>query len=204
MYRHAWILIALLCGCGDDDDPGTPGRDAGRDGGRPSMDGGGRDGGRDGGEPNEAGVMGRPTTLVLQGTAEGSADEDAGSDRVECRFMGTIEQIEYEPNGDFTGLVSAELFRTIYVDDGQFEFIPFVAGPATVTHTSDDEIELRFVGDQPDDAMAFWQELEVVTGEDRGDDRYGGTWQCAPILLGDPGFMDIEVTAAGEWTLEPP
>jgi hypothetical protein len=106
--------------------------------------------------------------------------------------------LQYEANGDFTGFASGELFRTTYVDDGRFEFIPLIAGEASLTHTSATEIELRFVGDQPDDALEFWKQLEVVTGEDRGDDRYGGEWLCAPGLVGDPGFMDIDLTVTGE------
>lgn len=150
-------------------------------------------------------IAGRATSLALEGTAAGSADADAGGgDRVECRFFGTIDQIEYEANGDFTGIVSGELFRTTYIDDGVFEFIPLIGGPASLTHTSRAAVELRFVGDQPPDAIAFWQELEVVTGRDLGDDRYAGDWQCAPGLLGGSGAaIDIDLTVPGEWTLEP-
>jgi len=206
MLRHAFILGLVLCACGNDDaDDG--GRDAGRDGGRPN-DAGTRDaGGRDAATGDAAmpgdGGSGRATSLFLQGTAEGSADEDAGGDRVECRFSAVIDQLEYEANGDFTGFGSGELFRTTYVDDGQFEFIPLIGGPVSLTHEGGAMVELRFVGDQPDDAIEFWKALEVVTGEDLGNDRYEGTWQCAPGLLNEPGFMDIDLTVPGEWTLEP-
>jgi hypothetical protein len=70
-------------------------------------------------------------------------------------------------------------------------------------HTTGDAVELRFVGDQPDDALRFWQELEVVTGRDNGGQRFSGQWSCAPGLLGDPGFLDIDLTVSGEWSLSP-
>lgn len=205
MHRHALILSLLLCACGDDDDGG--GRDAGahdsgtRDSG--TRDSGTRDSGmRDASMAGDA-ASGHATSLFLEGMAEGSADEDAGSDRVECRFSAVIDQLDYEANGDFTGFGVGELFRTTYVDDNVSEFIPLIGGEVTLSHTSDTAIELRFVGDQPDNALEFWKELEVITGVDRGNGRYDGSWLCAPGLLGDPGFMDIDLTVPGEWTMEP-
>jgi hypothetical protein len=205
------FLLVLLCACGDEDEgPSGPagGRDAGSDAGRADGGGGRRDAGGDAAAMRDAAMRdaagGRAESLLLQGTAEGSADEDGGGgDRVECSFSATIDMLEFESNGDFTGFVSGELFRTTYVGDGRFEFIPFVVGDTSLTHTSATEVELRFVGDQPDDAVEFWKQLEVITGEDLGDDRYRGEWLCAPGLLGDPGFMDIDLTVTGEWTLEP-
>ena len=95
-------------------------------------------------------------------------------------------------------------FSTTYVGDGMFEFIPLIGGPAGLTHPEgDDGVELRFVGDQPEDALEFWKALEVISGEDQGEDRYAGDWLCAPGLLGEPGFMDIDLSAPGTWSLVP-
>ena len=145
---------------------------------------------------------GRAASLFLEGMAEGAVP-DGGTDHVDCRFSATIDMLEYEANGDFTGFAVGELFRTTYIGDGMSEFIPFIGGPVSLVHTTGDGVELRFVGDQPDDALEFWKELEVVTGEDLGDDRYAGAWLCAPGLLGDPGFMELDLTVPGEWSLEP-
>jgi hypothetical protein len=201
MHRHTFLILALLLsGCSDDDE------DSARDGGTRDAE---RDGGdaRDAAQENDAAqandaASGRAQSLVLMGSAEGTGDEDAGTARVECSFSATIDMIEYEANGDFNGFAVGELFRTTYIDDGRFEFIPLIGGPASLTHTQGDTVELRFVGDQPDDAIEFWKQLEVVTGEDLGGDRYAGEWLCAPGLLNDPN-MELDLTVPGEWTLEP-
>ena len=207
MQTRALILALLLCACGDDDDDTVVagdggGRDAATDSGRPT------DAGRDDGGRTDAGNdanVGSGSTLMLDGMAEGETDEDAGTGSVECRFFGVIDAIEYEANGDFTGtLIAGELVRRYTGADGVGgEFQALLAGPVSLEHTSATEVELRFVGDQPDDALQLWQQLEVVTGEERGDNRYGGEWLCAPGLLNDPGFRDIDLTITGEWTLAP-
>ena len=53
------------------------------------------------------------------------------------------------------------------------------------------------------DAPRFWLELEVIAGEHDGDYHYAGSWVCAPILLDDPGFQDLDIDAPGSWTLQP-
>jgi hypothetical protein len=131
-------------------------------------------------------------------------DMDAGAGRrVECSFSGVLEMLEYEANGDFEGVFLGEIFRTAHIGDMAFEFKPSVGGPASLRHTSGDGVELRFVGDQPEDALQFWQQLEVVTGSETGANSYGGEWQCAPGLLTEPNFPDIDLTVTGEWTLRP-
>ena len=61
-------------------------------------------------------------------------------------------------------------------------------------------VEFRAFGDQPDDAKPFWLAIEVLRGEETGPYTYEGGWSCAPILLDDPGFFDVDFSAPG---LEP-
>ena len=210
MRRALLIPVVLLWACGDDDAPDDEvdagGRDAALEGGmagapadasRPVA---GSDGGR-----TDGGGRG-PMRLVLEGTAAGTANDefDAGpGGSVECRISAVIEELDFEPNGDLVGVISGELFRTTTVGDAAFEFAPLIAGPVSLRHTSPTQVELRFVGDQPDDALPFWQQLEVVTGTETGARSFGGEWVCAPGLLGDQGFGDIDLTVGGVWTLEP-
>ncbi len=214
MSRIPLFLLVLAIACSDDDAPGDTDGGAGSDA---SIDGGGgRAGasGRAGGSGGRAGASGsrpdaggaRPTRFVLEGSATGSPDDDmdAGADRrVECSISGVLEMLEYEANGDFEGVFLGEIFRTAHIGDMAFEFKPSVGGPASLRRTSGDGVELRFVGDQPANALQFWQQLEVVTGTETGENRYGGEWQCAPGLLTEPNFPDIDLTVAGEWMLRP-
>jgi hypothetical protein len=209
------VVAALcLCACSSDDDAngadsGAPPRDedaggAGTSSGTDTdagMDAGGGAGGAGGsGAPDDAGgVSMLPTKLLLDGTAE----VESGDDRVECRFFGELVDLVRMPSGEISGFFLGELFRTTHTAGASFEFAPLVGGPATITPIAGDQIELRFVGDQPDDALDFWLELEVVIGDDQGDFNYEGEWTCAPGLLGDPGFMDIDLSAPGTWTLVP-
>ena len=198
----------LLLGCGSDDD-------AGRDGGGepvPSDDGGAADArvpepesdanvpdladaatDAGGSAPGE-----RPTGFML----EGSAEAMDGDDRVTCRIGATIDQLVYDADGGFTGFAIGEAIRNTVVGENGSEFAPLIGGPATLTANADGSVELRWVGDQPDDALQFWLDLEVITGMEEGD-GYAGTWRCGPGLLGDPGFLDIDLTAPGSWTLQP-
>lgn len=201
MNKLASILVLLACACSSDDDasdsgPDDPLHDASFDhdaGDDASVDAASES---DGGDVT-VGVL--PEMLLLEGTAEA---ED-GDDRVECRFTGMMTDLERAPGGVINGLFIGEIFRTTFTGGGQFEFAPLVGGPASITPIEDDQVELRFVGDQPEDALEFWLELEVVIGDDDGSFGYGGAWRCAPGLLGDPGFMDIDLTADGTWTLMP-
>jgi hypothetical protein len=206
------IAITALClgACSSDDDAngndaGDPPGDVDAGGGAgtspgtdAAVDAGGGSGGsgapEDGGGPSML-----PAKLLLEGTAE----IEQGDDRVECRFFGELTDLVEMPTGAIDGLFIGELFRTTHTGGGSFEFAPLVGGSASITPIAGNQIELRFVGDQPDDALDFWLELEVVIGDDQGDFHYGGDWTCAPGLLGDPGFMDIDLSAPGSWTLVP-
>jgi hypothetical protein len=95
------------------------------------------------------------------------------------------------------------VFRRTFVDDElMFEFSAFIAGDATMAETAEG-VALRAVGEQPDDAMPFWLELEVVTGEGTGSFTYTGEWSCAPILPDDPEAADSDQVGTGTWTVAP-
>lgn len=198
---RTWLLIALLAAAacsGDDADPMLT-ADAGDDAARGTPDAGMPDASDEDAAGSVVSVC--PDALMLEGQAEAMNDEGA---RVMCTFFGMIAELECAPNGDVSGMFLGEIIRTTEVGDTGFEFAPFVGGPATITGTEGDAVELRFVGDQPDDALQFWLELEVIEGTRQPGHRYGGSWRCAPgVLDGPPGYMDVDLTAEGTWSLTP-
>ena len=140
-----------------------------------------------------------PPALTLRAT--GTASGTSGNDAVDCSFA--IDLIDLVETADgWSGVATGEVFRRPMPDGGMFEFSALVGGPATITRTGA-TIEARLVGDQPDDAAAFWLALEVLTATETGELTFEGTWTCSPILLGDPGFTDVDIDAAGTWTLGP-
>jgi hypothetical protein len=210
------IFGCLLAGCSSEESNGGPNGprgapDSGTDA-RDASDGADTgpdvDAGDSGASDADSGDAGAPAKLRVDGTASGSvggsdAGADGGSDRVECHFFAEIDQLVVSPDGSFTGFGVGEVFRTAYPGDQRFEFSAFVAGEVSVTHTSESDVEARLVGDQPEDAKAFWLELEVIGGRKVGAFSYDGTWTCAPILLDDPGFIDIDLDVPGTWQIRP-
>jgi hypothetical protein len=184
------LLLLSACSSDDDSDEANTERDAEVDAEAET------DAEQDSGDDDFA-IL--PETLLLNGTAEA---ED-GDNRVECHFDGMIEMLERAPNGEISGVFLGEIIRNATIGEMGGEFAPLVGGPATLTPIADGRVELRFVGDQPEDALEFWLELEVITGDDDGGFHYSGDWSCAPGLVGTPGFVDVDLTAPGSWTLEP-
>jgi hypothetical protein len=152
-----------------------------------------------------------PTRLHVEGTASGSADGgtdggdggDGGADHVECSFFADIDQLQVSANGSITGFVVGEVFRTAFPGDQRFEFSAFIAGEGSVTQLSATDVEARLVGVQPEDAKEFWLALEVIQGQKVGEFSYDGVWTCAPILLNDPGFIDLDLRVPGTWQIRP-
>ena len=147
------------------------------------------------------GDTGAASTYVLQGTAEG---EDTAADRrAECHFGALVDQLVPDGDGGFSAFASGEVFRNVFPDTRRFEFSALVAGPTTLTAIGADTFALRFVGDQPDDALRFWLALEVIEGSPDGEGGWAGTWSCAPIDIDFGGFFDDGPTVEGTWTLVP-
>jgi hypothetical protein len=212
-----WLFIATLLalgGCNEDggksnapeDDAGLGGASgsggaAGAAGGAGSAGSGGQSGAA--AASGAGGAAGPPDMLHFEGTAMGSSSEDPG-DRVECLFYGDLVDPVYQASGDVSGVVIGEVFRTIFVDgEKASEFSALIGGDGTLDYLDDGAIEARLVGDQPSDAKAFWLELEALNAQQTTPYSYAGAWQCAPILLGEEGFTDIDVTAAGTWEIGP-
>ena len=53
-----------------------------------------------------------------------------------------------------------------------------VGGAATLS-ADGGTVELRLVGDQPDDAVPFWLALEALDGSETEPFEYAGDWLCA-------------------------
>ncbi len=198
-------------GAGGDDsaggESGASGSLAGGAGGESAASG--SPAGGAGGAAGEAGAGGAgpatmaPDMLHLEGSA--ASQPNADGQHIECSFYGDIVDLTFDAQGSFSGVAVGELFRRAFVDGNLVsEFAPLIGGESTLTRLANGSVELRFVGDQPDDALPFWLSLEVITGKDQGNYHYAGSWTCAPGLLGDPGFQDFEIDAEGTWTLEPP
>jgi len=136
--------------------------------------------------------------LAFAGEAAGG--DDAGQ-RAECRFFGDLVDV-VAVEGGVSGTAIGEVFRTVHAGDARYEFQALIAGPATILGVTDG-VEARLTGDQPDDAKPFWLALEALPGA-RTDGGYAGTWDCAPLDLNEPGFVDETLTIEGTWTAAPP
>jgi hypothetical protein len=149
-------------------------------------------GGGGGGEPDAGAVPPR-----LSGDATGG---DMQGEWVECTFFVDFGELVPTETG-WTGVaLGGEVFRRSW--DGEapvFEFQALVAGEVTVTDLGGGQVEVRGFGDQPDDAMPFWLELEVLTGTGTEGD-WTGSWTCAPILPDTPA-EDHDLEVVGTWTL---
>jgi len=223
MRSAVFVLTCVLSGCGSEESDATssgareaaPDRaeaavtaDAASDAGDSGVDSG-MDSGLDA-TNDAADSSSLPTRLHVEGTAAGSADGgtpgdggDGGRDRVECSFFADIDQLQVSANGSITGFVVGEVFRTAYPGDQRFEFSAFIAGEGSVTHQNATDVEARLVGVQPEDAKEFWLALEVIQGRKVGEFSYDGVWTCAPILLNDPGFVDLDLRVPGTWQIRP-
>lgn len=123
-------------------------------------------------------------------------------DRVECHFYAEVFDLVEDAAGGWSAIAAGEVFRAVYSGERKFEFAAVFGGPATLTVTAGDRVELRAVGDQTG-AKPFWRELEVLEGETTAEHTYGGSWTCASLELDDPGFPDHGGVATGSWELEP-
>ena len=47
------------------------------------------------------------------------------------------------------------------------------------------------------------QKSVVLHGEPTATWEYAGEWTCAPLGLNEPGFMDMNLSVTGTWTLKP-
>ena len=147
--------------------------------------------------------------IESMGGAGGANEGGAGGeplpeiDRVECSFSGDVVDPAADDSGGWSGFAVGEVFRNIYSGDRRWEFSAFIAGDATLTSLGEGRVELRVVGDQPDDAKPFWRELEVLQGRETGPNTAEGSWTCASLDLPDPGFPDAGGIAAGTWEIGP-
>lgn len=140
-----------------------------------------------------------PAVTALR--VEGEATITRGADRVDCSFY--LDVFDITADGDtWTVTTGGEVFRRPMPDGGVFEFSALVGGPGTLVFDGA-TLEARLFGDALDEDPAFWRALEVLTASETGALAYDGTWTCAPILLGDPGFPDLDLEAPGTWTLRP-
>ena len=177
--RLPWLLLALAA-CGDDEIilPEQPAFDAA-----------------------SVSFDAAPPPAMLR--AEGTAMADgAGAERVECTMYLDIFDLAVTADG-WTATAGGEVIRRSFDGlDLLFEFSALLGGEVSLT-ASGGAVEARLVGDQPDDAAPLWLALEVITGEETGDYAWAGSWTCAPILPDDPGAGDLELDAAGTWTIVP-
>ncbi len=134
-----------------------------------------------------------PSTLRATGAASGASGD---GDTVDCELYADILDVSVV-DGVGTGMCGGEVIRRVVRDDLPLEFSALIAGPVTWT-IDGDAVAVRLVGDQPDDAQPFWLALEEIEGTAVGAGEYEGTWTCAPIL------DDLDVEAAGTWTIAPP
>jgi hypothetical protein len=182
------------------DGGGDGGSDATGDGVGSGADGAGSDADAASDAAGDADVA-AASVLVLSGTASG-ADPEADR-RAECSFGALIDQIVPDGDGGFSAFASGEVFRNIYPDTRRYEFSALIAGEATLARGAGDTFELRFVGDQPEDAIPFWLALEVLTATPEGTGGWQGSWRCAPMDIDFGGFFDDGPTVDGTWTLVP-
>ncbi len=179
--RLAWFLLALAA-CGDDEII-PPEQPAAAD------------------ATPAATFDAAPPPAMLR--AEGTAMADgAGAERVECTMYLDIFDIAVTDDG-WTAAGGGEIIRrSLDGEDLLFEFSALLGGEVSLT-ASGETVEARLVGDQPDDAAPLWLSLEVIAGEETGDYAWAGSWTCAQILPDDPEAGDLELDAAGTWTIVP-
>jgi hypothetical protein len=187
-------VVVALAGCDADqtlDGPAGGGGDA---------EGGGGSGGvaGSGGEGGSGGVEMVPERLVLAGLASGTM----GDDVVNCDLEGELTDITIEGD-DLSGTFVGEFLRRVEVGEMAFAFEPFLGGPATVGRVPGEAAQLRLVGDQPDDAKAYWLAIEVLEAEEVAPYTFEGSWSCAPLEI-DGNPPDFTTTVTGTFTLAPP
>lgn len=178
MNLRILLSVLLATACGGDDEIIPPGQG--------------------GGDPPDAAPAGPVLHAVANAEATGAGDE-----RVVCTVWVDISDLETDGDG-WTGVAAGEVFRQSFDGDAPlFEFQALLGGEVSLTSTGGDAVEVRLVGDQPDDAKPFWLELEVLAGTASGELTYDGSWTCAPILPGDPDTEDLEIDAPGTWSIAP-
>lgn len=146
----------------------------------------------------DGGLMGPPRpapfSVSLAGTAEGRA---AGLD-IACSIQALIEVTSNTADGWLGAVRVGEVARSVSDGTRGTEFRAIVAGPASLSRRGG-RVVLRFVGDQPPDARAFWRELEELQGRDLGFEDAEGDWSCAPVDV--PGSIDTGGVVTGRWSL---
>jgi hypothetical protein len=145
--------------------------------------------------PADAGAV---VLLRAQGSA---AAGPLDGEHVVCDFFFDLEAT-LDPQGWHGTVVAGEVARRVYGGEAlRFEFTALVGGPASLRELAYG-VEVRLVGEQPDDAAPFWLGLEALFGGSTDRVTATGDWLCAPVLPDDPATDDSALEAAGSWTLE--
>ncbi|MCC7539781.1 MAG: hypothetical protein IT379_26395 [Deltaproteobacteria bacterium] len=142
-----------------------------------------------------------PRAFRVDGSALGASDDDRVT--AECTFYGEITTIVPREDG-FSGVIAGEVFRFVTVEGMRYEFQALIGGPVDVREVQPGEIVARLVGDQSGpEVKPFWRELEEISAGETEPHHWAGTWQCAPLALDMPGFVDTFLVVPGAWTLVP-
>jgi hypothetical protein len=206
------LLAALLVACGDSED--DPRAAAGGDDGTASSSsvsssgagGTGAAGGAGGEAPTGAagtgggGGEGAPTGYTLTGMATGAAPD--ASETVDCTVTVFMQNVVYDDAGGFTAEGGGEVFRIVTAGAEKYEF-QALTGSATELVVTADGVDV-ILNKMPDpSAPPFWLALDVLHGQPSSAYEWEGTWQCAPLMVDEPGFHDTKTTVEGTWTLVP-
>jgi hypothetical protein len=207
-------LAAVLSACGgSDDDTSSTHADGGGSGGSGGSAGsagsasggtGGAlsDAGGDatGGAAGSGGSSGSAAAgFTLKAEASGTSTD--GTETVTCTLTVFYTNLVPSASGGWTADQAGEVFRIIQGAE-KYEFQALIGFTGTFAPSATG-VEL-VMNDKPDaNAKPFWKELDVLKGTESSPDHYAGTWTCAPLLLNEPGFKDMQTYAPGTWTLEP-
>ena len=104
---------------------------------------------------------------------------------------------------EYAGVHGGDVNRAVTAADGSgFAFSAFVFGELTMRRYRDGRVEIRIPINETTD-VPFYREMAHWNGEVVRGRRLAGEWRCGPLQINEGGYVDLDLTAQGEWRLEP-
>jgi hypothetical protein len=142
--------------------------------------------------------------LLLEASASATSSDGRTA---ECLLSWIVELGDETRRSDgvleYSATAGGEVYRSVLDETGAGQaFHADAFGEAIVRWTLPDEFEFEVPINETAEGR-FWRNLAHLEGTIDNEHHVSGEWECGPFDIDQGGYLDADLPAPGQWTLEP-